>query len=76
MLDFTQSFVLGIPLSAIDQSYLPESFTNTKPKKITKKIFKSETSKSEKLKTKPKDNYKNTSIEDASKKDDDDIDWL
>jgi len=80
MLDYTQSFVLGIPLSVIDQSYLPESAMSSNPRKdnTPKRLFnfdQKETIKTEKTKPKQKDNY-NTSSSKKDDDDDDDLDWL
>jgi len=78
MLDYAQSFIMGIPLTAIDKGYIPDSVPPPTPRKSTpKRLFDFETKKTTKTeKTKPelKDNYDKGSSKNDD--DDDDLDWL
>jgi hypothetical protein len=79
MLDYTQSFIMGVPLSVVDKEYVPESTMLSKPRKDTpKRLFnfdKKETIKNEKIKPQIKDNY-DTGSSKNDDDDDDDLDWL
>lgn len=77
MLGFTQSFVLGVPLAALDQNYIPDSFERKKAFTAPKKILKTE-NKNSTVTFKSKKNTKDSYNTDSSKKDDDDddLDWL
>lgn len=76
MLDYSQSFILGIPLTHVDKSYIPDLIPPTTPKKTKRKFDTGvkETIKSEKIKPKQKDNYDTGSSKNDD--DDDDLDWL
>ena len=77
--DYAYAFILGIPLTTIDKGYVPDSFPPATPRKSTpKRLFDfetKETSKSEKIKSKTKDNY-DTGSSEKGDDDDDDLDWL
>lgn len=78
LLDYANSFIMGVPLSILDKGYIPDyppppKPRNTGPKRVFD--FKEKTKKSnEEKKEDKKDNYN----VDSSKKDDDDddLDWL
>ena len=78
LLYYSHSFIMGIPLSAVDKEYIPDTMSIPTTRKSTpKRLFDFETKdsqKTEKTKAKPKDSYDI----DTSKKDDDDddLDWL
>jgi hypothetical protein len=78
LLDYAHSFIMGMPLEAIDKGYIPDNITSTTPRKSTaKKLFDykgKEHKKSKKTKEELKDNYNPA----PSKKDDDDddLDWI
>ena len=79
MHDFAHAFILGIPLTAIDKSYVPDTIPPATPRKSTpKRLFDfepKETPKTEKKKSNLKDNY-DTGSSEKGDDDDDDLDWL
>ena len=79
MLNYAHSFILGIPLTAIDKGYVPDNIPPSTPRKSTpKRLFDfetKETPKPEKIKAKSKDNY-DTGSSEKGDDDDDDLDWL
>jgi len=76
--DYAHAFILGIPLTAIDKGYVPDTIPPSSPRKSTpKRLFDfepKETPKTEKIKPKAKDNYDTGSSKNDD--DDDDLDWL
>ena len=78
MLDYAHAFIMGIPLTAVDKGYVPDSIPPSSPRKSTpKRLFDFEpkkSPKSEKIKPKIKDNYDTGSSKGDD--DDDDLDWL
>lgn len=76
--DYAHAFILGIPLTAIDKGYVPDTIPPSSPRKSTpKRLFDfepKETPKTEKIKPKTKDNYDTGSSKNDD--DDDDLDWL
>jgi hypothetical protein len=80
MLDYTQSFVLGIPLFAIDKNYLPDTFERKKVSSVPKNISNQKNKNSAgnlKSKQKQKDNYDSEPLKNKDDdSDDDDLDWL
>ena len=78
LLDYAHSFIMGVPLTAVDSGYIPESDPPITPRKSTpKRLFNFETkkaTKTEKTKLKEKDNYDKGSSK--NDEDDDDLDWL
>jgi hypothetical protein len=79
MLDYAHAFIMGVPLTAIDNGYVPEAVAAAKPRKSKpKRLFNFETKepiKTEKIKTKNNNNY-DTDLSKKDDDDDDDIDWL
>jgi len=80
LLNHAHSFVLGIPLSIVDTSYISEYSQINVPRKSTpKRLFDFEskkTSEIEKTKTDNKDNYNSKPSKNNDDNDDDDLDWL
>ena len=80
MHDYAHAFILGIPLTAIDKGYVPDTIPPSTPRKSTpKRLFDFDTpseTKTEKLKLKAKDNYDTGSSKNHDDDDDDDLDWL
>ena len=79
MHDYAHAFIMGIPLTAVDKGYVPDSIPPTTPRKSTpKRLFDfetKETPKPEKIKSQTKDNY-DTGSSKNDDDDDDDLDWL
>ena len=69
---------MGMPLSIVDKEYFPDAMPPLTPRKTTTKrkfdLEKNKTSKTEKIKSEPKDNYDTDSSKNDD--DDDDLDWL
>lgn len=76
LLDYTQSFVLGIPLSAIDKNYIYDMPSMTSKSSKTKFKFEAKDSAVDKKTKKKTETQKDNYSKESSKKDDDDIDWL
>ena len=79
--DYAHAFILGVPLTSIDKGYVPDLYSPSASRKSTpKRLFDFETEKApktEKIKTKQKDNYDTESSKnDDDDNDDDDLDWL
>ena len=80
MLDYAHAFIMGVPLTAIDKGYVPDSIPPSSPRKSTPKRFfdldtKKQEIKTEKKEPKQNDNYDIGSSE-KDDDDDDDLDWL
>ena len=74
LLDYVNSFIMGIPLEAIDKGYIPDNITPTTPRKSTpKKLFDYKDKENKKTK-KTKDNYDPAPLKKDD--DDDDLDWI